>query len=77
MYQYPGVGTPRSAVVVKEARGCRQNSTGPSLIANEETRLRQGPGGFSKSGAKGIRTPDPHTASVVRYQLRYSPERGS
>ena len=24
-------------------------------------------------GAKGIRTPDPHTASVVRYQLRHSP----
>ena len=27
----------------------------------------------SKSGAKGTRTPDPHTASVVRYQLRHSP----
>jgi hypothetical protein len=26
-------------------------------------------------GAKGIRTPDPHTASVVRYQLRHSPRR--
>ena len=26
-----------------------------------------------KSGAKGTRTPDPHTASVVRYQLRHSP----
>lgn len=25
------------------------------------------------SGAKGTRTPDPHTASVVRYQLRHSP----
>jgi hypothetical protein len=25
-------------------------------------------------GAKGIRTPDPHTASVVRYQLRHSPK---
>jgi hypothetical protein len=24
-------------------------------------------------GAEGIRTPDPHTASVVRYQLRHSP----
>jgi hypothetical protein len=30
--------------------------------------------GFS-SGAKGTRTPDPHTASVVRYQLRHSPEK--
>ena len=26
-----------------------------------------------KGGAKGTRTPDPHTASVVRYQLRHSP----
>src|ERR671930_598167 len=25
-------------------------------------------------GADGTRTRDPHTASVVRYQLRYSPE---
>ena len=24
-------------------------------------------------GANGIRTRDPHTASVVRYQLRHSP----
>src|SRR5690606_26281504 len=31
-------------------------------------------GGSSKSGAKGTRTPDPHTASVVRYQLRQSPK---
>ncbi len=27
-------------------------------------------------GAEGVRTPDPHTASVVRYQLRYSPVEG-
>ncbi len=25
-------------------------------------------------GAEGTRTPDPHTASVVRYQLRHSPK---
>ena len=24
-------------------------------------------------GAEGTRTPDPHTASVMRYQLRHSP----
>ena len=30
--------------------------------------------GLVDGGAKGIRTPDPHTASVVRYQLRYNPE---
>ena len=28
---------------------------------------------FHKGGAEGTRTPDPHTASVVRYQLRHSP----
>ncbi len=27
-----------------------------------------------RGGAEGTRTPDPHTASVVRYQLRHSPE---
>jgi len=27
----------------------------------------------SKSGAEGIRTPDPLIANEVRYQLRYSP----
>src|SRR2546423_5429637 len=26
-----------------------------------------------RGGAEGIRTPDPHTASVVRYQLRHGP----
>jgi hypothetical protein len=25
-------------------------------------------------GAEGTRTPDPHTASVVRYQLRHGPK---
>jgi hypothetical protein len=28
----------------------------------------------SNGGAKGTRTPDPHTASVMRYQLRHSPK---
>ena len=30
-------------------------------------------GSFFSCGANGIRTRDPHTASVVRYQLRHSP----
>src|SRR5436309_6886268 len=34
-------------------------------------RLSKGPG--RTGGAEGTRTPDPHTASVVRYQLRHSP----
>ena len=29
--------------------------------------------GFLTSGANGSRTRDPHTASVMRYQLRHSP----
>jgi hypothetical protein len=28
---------------------------------------------FVAGGAEGTRTPDPHTASVVRYQLRHGP----
>ena len=35
---------------------------------NEESPAQMG-------GAEGTRTPDPHTASVVRYQLRHSPLR--
>ena len=35
----------------------------------------QGRTARSKGGAEGTRTPDPHTASVVRYQLRHSPLR--
>jgi integrase len=33
--------------------------------------MSKGPG--HTGGAEGTRTPDPHTASVVRYQLRHSP----
>lgn len=37
--------------------------------------MRRAHSRLSIGGAKGIRTPDPHTASVVRYQLRHSPEK--
>src|SRR5256885_17023923 len=30
-----------------------------------------------RGGDEGIRTPDPHTASVVRYQLRHVPARSN
>src|SRR3954466_10381897 len=36
--------------------------------------LREGERPGQRGGAEGTRTPDPHTASVVRYQLRHSPE---
>jgi integrase len=50
------------------SRGLPLSSTLSSEAANEVTETAIDPG-----GAKGIRTPDPHTASVVRYQLRHSP----
>src|SRR5258705_12354837 len=42
----------------------------------KKPRLRKRPGRESQviaGGAEGTRTPDPHTASVVRYQLRHGP----
>jgi hypothetical protein len=43
--------------------------------ATEDTILRSEPGGFraKDGGAEGIRTPDPHNAIVVLYQLSYDP----
>ncbi len=53
------------------------------LITEDRTRNAENPSdqpeelkrrGSLRSGAKGTRTPDPLTASEVRYQLRHSPE---
>src|SRR5215218_9010542 len=46
-----------------------------TALAPETTKaaLRTGERPGQKGGAEGTRTPDPHTASVVRYQLRHSP----
>src|SRR5215217_7639118 len=46
-----------------------------TTLAPETTKaaLRIGERPSHKGGAEGTRTPDPHTASVVRYQLRHSP----
>ena len=56
-------------------RGAR--ATGSDAL---RARTRRGPltvrrwsEALSHGGAEGTRTPDPHTASVVRYQLRHSP----
>ena len=38
-----------------------------------ETTAGPGNRALHLGGAEGTRTPDPHTASVVRYQLRHSP----
>ena len=42
---------------------CRQKSTQTTRTANAEPRIRRGHDGLSTGGAKGTRTPDPHTAS--------------
>src|SRR5215218_8576511 len=51
---------------------------GRQTATTTATRNEIGPGLSDESpgpqgGAEGTRTPDPHTASVVRYQLRHSP----
>lgn len=48
---------------------CRRHARAPWKNKNTRTPVRV----FHKGGAEGTRTPDPHTASVVRYQLRHSP----
>lgn len=55
-------------------------TTGPAARADTWTQAnslekQENPAGNRRviCGANGIRTRDPHTASVVRYQLRHSP----
>ncbi len=48
-------------------------ATKPATRANPDD-LVTGSVPLEMGGAEGTRTPDPHTASVVRYQLRHSPE---
>ena len=59
---YAQTVTDRSDGVVGE---CRATTTA-ALPCGRTARSTRG-------GAEGTRTPDPHTASVVRYQLRHSP----
>ncbi len=49
-------------------QNCRQMDVRPLVAGRKNFELAGEMG-----GAKGTRTPDPHTASVVRYQLRHSP----
>ena len=67
LFTHPGggpIGEPLSP------RSLPLSSKLSSNASNEVTQNAIDPG-----GAKGIRTPDPHTASVVRYQLRHSPKK--
>ena len=47
---------------------CEITATGVERLARPNLRFRR-----SRGGAEGIRTPDPLTASQMRYQLRHSP----
>ena len=55
--------------------GLQPLATKPATRAYPDD-LADASGPLEMGGAEGTRTPDPHTASVVRYQLRHSPERG-
>ena len=48
-------------------------------LTTEDTILRSKPCGFraKDGGAEGIRTPDPHNAIVVLYQLSYDPDQSA
>src|SRR5690606_19314519 len=59
------------------ARIWHANQPGPQTTNALDSEAGLGPGRFSylvRGGAEGTRTPDPHTASVVRYQLRHGPD---
>lgn len=66
-----GPGEPDPGDRSGNVRGRRLREKGPAPLSV----WRAGPD--LDGGAKGTRTPDPHTASVVRYQLRHSPVRCS
>src|SRR3712207_3075882 len=50
----------------------RQTAT-TTAMRDDSGRPPEGERHGHTGGAEGTRTPDPHTASVVRYQLRHSP----
>src|SRR5689334_9942092 len=52
---------------------CRGTAEGPLSVKRAALPLPVKSSCCSPGGAEGTRTPDPHTASVVRYQLRHSP----
>jgi hypothetical protein len=63
-------GVRRERLALTSGRCCRQNSVRQPPPSKMNCTCPS-----QTSGAKGTRTPDPHTASVVRYQLRHSPEK--
>jgi hypothetical protein len=61
--------TPAGTRSGTRARSGHQGGTGNVTAAPSRRTKPQ----VTMGGAEGTRTPDPHTASVVRYQLRHSP----
>ena len=67
------VVTPSSAEPPKHTNEATHYHCVLFKVAPESEKLPAGWSSSFHSGANGIRTRDPHTASVVRYQLRHSP----
>jgi len=66
----PDAGDPRRTTA--NARGLQPIATkAATRVIDDDLADRSRPA--NPGGAEGTRTPDPHTASVVRYQLRHSP----
>jgi integrase len=61
----------RMGAILLSQMGTLGNQTGnqPEIVD-----LAEASSPLEMGGAEGTRTPDPHTASVVRYQLRHSPK---
>ena len=54
---------------------CQRDDSAVTIRKQSEAEWkREGP---KTGGAEGIRTPDPHNAIVVLYQLSYDPNRGA
>ena len=73
----PGSDAIRALGTDRRAGALRDRSSPRRRKAQANRAHRWGPrpqGPIILGGAEGTRTPDPHTASVVRYQLRHSPE---
>src|SRR3954468_14655021 len=63
----------RMGALLLPSKGIQTATTTATTQLVESAQDEESPA--QRGGAEGTRTPDPHTASVVRYQLRHSPLR--
>ena len=70
----PWIHTPATPALTAThtSKACARPLSSAAPAKRENCPAEQ-PGSLCFGGANGIRTRDPHTASVVRYQLRHSP----